>query len=568
MGQCIGMYLTTLLRRNTKNLKTGKGDKFGLDGYGSEKWEVPTFVGAMQLSSNPVVTSARYHTEQSRQFTDDYYIVGTSLGKGMNGHVVLVKSTSDGQEYALKRFKKHRLSEEQMLHLCREVQICLSIDHPGIARFHDVYDTKHEMRLVMECCRGGEMFDRLQDRGQYVEQDAADAAVQMFRAVNYLHKHRIVHRDIKLENFLYESSAGNAALKLIDFGLSKLWDPNTLMMARCGSLAYVSPDALMGIGYTSQCDVWSLGVVVFMLLSGYPPFHGTDDQIRAKIKGAVPNFRHTRRWQNVSRHAQDFVCRLLQKDPCMRPTAQAALQHRWLRMNRIQSHSNINMSCEVLSSLRTYMHSSKVRRTTLQLLAQELLPDETLALREMFLGMDRNDDGTVSLAELKEAIRGVRDGPSLDSNVVAHDAFSSVTVPTISRAASQTIAELFDVLDANGDEQVYYSDFLAAASQMRSCLRIEAVRKVFNRLDVDRSGTISASDLYEAIGEQFASFSADDLLHDSEVTLDGRGEITFEAFLRMLERHDAVLVPRLLSAKHASEFSRTAPRQESKHRFC
>jgi len=133
-------------------------DEFILDGYGSEKSETVPLAEALKVSTNPVITSARYHTEGSRQFSDDYRIVRTVLGKGMNGEVVMAVSKSDGHQYALKRFHKHQLSQEELKHLRREVQICLSIDHPGIARLHDVYDTQKAVCLVMECCKGGELF--------------------------------------------------------------------------------------------------------------------------------------------------------------------------------------------------------------------------------------------------------------------------------------------------------------------------------------------------------------------------------------------------------------------------
>jgi len=525
---------------------------FCSDGHGSGQSDGELLAKALTTTSNPAVACARYHVETSRKLTDDYRVNGTVLGKGMNGEVVLARSKSDGREYALKRFHKQQLSEDELGHLCQEVQICLSIDHPGIARLHDVYDTKSQMCLVMECCRGGELFGRLEDRGQYAERDAADAALQMFRAVNYLHKHHVVHRDIKLENFLYESKADDAALKLIDFGFAKVWDRDTLMMARCGSIAYVSPDVLTGDGYTSQCDVWSLGVVVFMLLSGYPPFHGTDAQIRAKIKGGKPNFNQTSCWQDVSEEAQDFVRALLDKDPCRRPTAQDALQHPWLTMNTNHVCPQPKLSYDVVVSLGKYMCSSKIKRTTLQLLAQELLPDETSELRDMFLQMDTDKTGTISLSQLKEAIRGFREGSSTPrtphSGMLSLGAASSVCTSQTSRDAQQAVAELFDVLDANGDEQVYYSDFLAAASKTRSHLRPEAVRKVFNRLDTDRTGILSASDLYRVVGKNFADVSAHDLLCDFEVTLDGQGSVTFDTFFRMLECHDAVPVLQPLSA--------------------
>jgi len=526
-------------------------DEFILDGYGSEKSETVPLAEALKVSTNPVITSARYHTEGSRQFSDDYRIVRTVLGKGMNGEVVMAVSKSDGHQYALKRFHKHQLSQEELKHLRREVQICLSIDHPGIALLHDVYDTQKAVCLVMECCKGGELFSRLEERGQYSEKDAAGAALQMLRTISYLHTHHIVHRDIKLENFLYESKADDASLKLIDFGFAKVWDPNTLMMARCGSLTYVSPDVLNGYGYTSQCDVWSLGVVVFMLLSGYPPFHGTEAQIRAKIKGAKPNFSHTHHWEYISGEAQDFVRTLLDKNPCTRPTAQGALQHPWLIANTVSEHPIVRLNHEVLSSMGRYMHSSKIQRTTLQLLAQELLPDETSELREVFLQMDRENKGTISLAELKEAISAVRELPSSPLGGLTH---SSITTPELCHATSQTIAELFDVLDANGDEQVYYSDFIAAASQTRSHLRLEVVRKVFNRLDVDHSGTISASGLHATAGDNFANVSSDDLLRGSKVTFDDCGQITFDAFRCMLESYYATSVPRPLSAKCSDQF--------------
>jgi len=496
------------------------------DFCGNEQWESTLLAEALKVSSNPAITCVRYHRKGTRRLTDDYKVSRTVLGKGVTGEVVLVSSKHDGREYALKRFQKTQLSDEQMKHLSREVQICLSVDHPGIAQVYDVYDTHNDTCLIMECCKGGELFDRLEKKRRYEEQLAADTALHMLRAVSYLHQHRIVHRDIKLENFLYESAADDAALKLIDFGFAKVWDPSTLMKARCGSIAYVSPDVLKGDGYTAQCDVWSIGVVVFMLLSGYPPFHGTDSQISAKIKKEKPNI-YASRWKFVSAEAQDFVGTLLDKDPCSRPTAQTALQHPWLTNNAIQADPHIQLSCTVLLSLRTYMCSSKLRRTILQLLALELSPYQTTDLRAIFLQLDRNSKGTISLADLKEVICGMHEERSVPSSAVAEG------------TTMQFIAELCNVLDDNGDQQLYYTQFLAAASQTSLPLHAEALRKVFHRLDRDCSGTISACDLCQAFGEKYTVNSAT-ILCEPEVTLDTHEEITFDALSRMFEHSDAV----------------------------
>merc|ERR1719316_153974 len=141
--------------------------------------------------------------------------------------------------------------------------------------------------------------------------EAALAVRQMLLAVGYLHAHDIVHRDLKLENFLYETKKMDATLKLIDFGFAKIWDPSRLMQASCGSIAYVAPDVLEGQGYTSKCDLWSLGVITFMLLSGYPPVSGGEKCMQQKIREGAIDWSHKNRWADVSPEAIGFVKQLL-----------------------------------------------------------------------------------------------------------------------------------------------------------------------------------------------------------------------------------------------------------------
>merc|ERR1719181_1759331 len=181
----------------------------------------------------------------------------------------------------------------------------------------------------MECLDGGELYGRLAQMKVFPESLAAETTRQMLRAIGYLHSHNVVHRDLKLENFLYQSDE-KSQLKLIDFGFAKVWDPSTLMMSSCGSIAYVSPDVLTGKGYTDKCDLWSLGVIVWMLLAGYPPFHGDERTMMTKIKSGQADWSHKSRWKPVSEEAVDFVQKLLKKDPDQRPDAQEALKHAWL----------------------------------------------------------------------------------------------------------------------------------------------------------------------------------------------------------------------------------------------
>jgi len=498
------------------------------------------------MSSNAVSTHARYHSSSSggRLLDQDYEVFPKQvLGEGCSGLVVMAKGRLDGRKYALKKIQKLKVQAKVLKQLTAEVEISLMLDHPHIAALRDVYETDAEIALLTECCEGGELYSRLSASGTYAEAAAAEATHQMLLAVGYLHAHHVVHRDLKLENFLYDGPEADAALKLIDFGFAKIWDPSTLMMASCGSIAYVSPDVLKGEGYTSKCDLWSLGVIVFMLLAGYPPFHGSEKEMRSNILAANVDWSHKSRWRKVSQDGMDFVKALLVKDPMQRIDASQALAHRWLQ-SRASMQSDVVLDKETLRSLRRYADTSRVRRAVLQLLAQELAPDETKELRETFLRMDKSGDGTISLLEMKEAIRGSQFGAAADEQLTDTMGSASPKTPAakLRRAKSEVIGGLFEVLDANGDEQVYYSDFLAATMDARKQLREEVVMSTFHRLDADGSGTINADDLRRVIGETFEGVNVELLVKEADAAC--KGELNFQDFMHMLEETDATVSPK------------------------
>eukprot|EP00401_Gymnodinium_catenatum_P073382 CAMPEP_0117489020 /NCGR_PEP_ID=MMETSP0784-20121206/16818_1 /TAXON_ID=39447 /ORGANISM="" /LENGTH=585 /DNA_ID=CAMNT_0005283731 /DNA_START=97 /DNA_END=1854 /DNA_ORIENTATION=+ len=560
-------------------------------------------------SSNALLTSARYHSdEDGRRLDDDYELSHQVLGSGSSGDVQLVTSHVDGRRYALKTFDTSIMTEDQLVMLKHEAEIYLAVDHPNIARLHDIYEWEDGLAIVMECCEGGELFTRLAEKEAYSELDAAKATAQMLRAVAYLHSHSIVHRDLKLENFLYESSHVDAPLKLIDFGFAKICNQDKPLTRLCGSLLYVSPEILaltfgkQGLhGYSMKTDLWSLGVVVFMLLTGTPPFKGCDrDMARNILRGSVP-------WSlltGVSADAVDFVRCLLVSDPDDRIDATAALAHPW--MTQVASASAWHppdLDWQILQSLWSYASSSRVQRAIMQLLAQELAPDESRELRDLFLHLDTAKAGTVRLCDLKDAIMGRLFGredswPLLDSIPSPWFVFSSQSTPEnpscespstpssppswspsgelgvilstpmatpvdpeLRRTTSGDLDHLLSVLDANGDEQIYYSNFLAATMEARGHLRRDAVRKAFNRLDTNGSGGISADNVRRAIGETFEGVDAAELLREAKVTFDCRGEICFEEFVLLLEMRDAVPT----SARRPADFVKQSLLEAAAH---
>merc|ERR1719265_1112560 len=168
-----------------------------------------------------------------------------------------------GQRFAVKTLKigtgvQNFLKKDHLQQLKGEVENYLSMDHPHIVRLYDVYESKSELHLVMECAGGGELFEHVTKKKRFSEYEASDALRQMLLALNYIHSHGIVHRDVKLENFIFDSKS-SGHLKLIDFGFSKMWDQTSgeKMKQSLGTLAYAAPEVL-NRSYTSQCDLWSL----------------------------------------------------------------------------------------------------------------------------------------------------------------------------------------------------------------------------------------------------------------------------------------------------------------------
>jgi len=212
-----------------------------------------------------------------------------------------------------------------------EVDILKSVEHPYIVRCFDAIDSPDKMYLVMEIMKGGELFDRIVDKGHFTEADAAGVTAKLFSAIKYLHDKNIAHRDLKPENLLMADDTPESEVKITDFGLSKAFDEQTqVMQTPCGTPGYIAPEVLVMKGYDKQCDVWSLGVIVYILLCGFPPFYADNDaQLFEKIKRGEYEFLRPY-WDPISDSAKDFIRQMLRVDPKQRITCDQALAHPWL----------------------------------------------------------------------------------------------------------------------------------------------------------------------------------------------------------------------------------------------
>ena len=291
----------------------------------SIKDHVPFSVSIDTSISSPCITSDRYSDICSM-----YDVSGIILGTGNFGTVRECTHRSTSKKYAVKTINKSMVSNQ---HIKREVELLQSIDHPNITKMIDCFEDEVYVHIITEMYTGGELYDtiidNITDYGCLSEEYAAVVIKSILESVQYLHNKDIVHRDIKPENLLLSTDDDKAIIKLIDFGLSRP-HKNGYMTREVGSPYYMSPCILQG-KYDKSCDLWAVGVVTYILLSGYPPFNGdNDNEVKAAILKCDLVFEHNI-WGHLSEISRNFVLRLLCMDDKRRiVTANEALQHPWL----------------------------------------------------------------------------------------------------------------------------------------------------------------------------------------------------------------------------------------------
>jgi calcium-dependent protein kinase len=411
-----------------------------------------------------------------KAFKNKYKISkGSVLGSGMSGSVLTAVDRSTGGDVAVKCLSVVDLDARARERVLQEIDIQLAMDHPHICRLLEVYEEPTKLRLVLERLRGPSIFDHLTKKTKYCERDAGICVRQMCLAIQYIHSKNVCHRDLKLENFCLEDDSPDARVKMIDFGLSERCPDGTKMTHACGSLVYVAPDVLLE-SYDMKCDMWSLGVIAYALLFGEAPFEGRDDRETAKkiCEGRFTFPSATR----VSSKAQEFIKALLCLDPRKRLSAEEALDHRWLVEVELATFHTEALDPSVLKGVSRLAKSNPLKQAVLKALAPAANLQQVTQWADQFQALDENNSGTIPLSALTKHLTC---GIFVDEE-----------------SEYQMIAEEI----ANGEEEISYSEFLAACLAAHLKLNEKQVQELFQRMDVDNNQEVSLDDIEKALGKQ------------------------------------------------------------------
>lgn len=433
------------------------------------------------------------------------------LGQGGFGTVRAASSIGTGRQVAVKVIRKSAISN--LCNFQEEIRITKSLDFPGIVKLYETFEDRRQVYMVLELCSGGELFDQIVEAGHLTEKQAASITQQISRSLAYMHGQYVCHRDVKPENFIFASkgSITDTPLKLIDFGLSRQFQPGEVRKSAVGTPAYAAPEVICG-AHTLACDLWSCGVILYILLCGFPPFSArTDKDIIRSVKRGEYSFAHPA-WRRVSESAKNLVRDLMQKDPQRRLAAPQVLENKWISQQAPET-SGEALGSHVIENLRNFGLHNSFKRAALTVIAGRCSESQIKRLKEIFLKLDTNKDGTLSPQELKEGMERIEED------------------------LPQTVRAMLVGMDSSGSGTIDYTEFLAAALDLKDYTQEDVCWGAFTAFDQDSSGKISKEELravltHEDVQAVHCQETIDAVLRS--VDKDGDGSVDFEEFMDMM----------------------------------
>ena len=419
--------------------------------------------------------------------------------------------------------KNENCSTEDEQEILNEINILRTLDHPNILKIFEFYSSKESYSLVTELCQGGELFQEIIDKGPFNENYSAYVMLQILSAINYCHGMKIVHRDLKPENILIaeRDSNGLPRIKIADFGTSKMFEKGAVQRKLVGSSYYIAPEVLKK-HYDEKCDIWSCGVIMYILLSGRPPFAGdSDKEIMDKVRKGKYDLEEPP-FDKLSSSGKDLIKKLLIMEPTKRISAQEALKHPWFKenrskelFNRIKDESALR---KMIHNLKTYKRDSIIQETALAYLVHNFpqMKDVVNACK-LFNQIDINGDGKINKDELLHGLQS-----KIKSDTLKKD-----------------VDIIYQNIDMDNNGFIEYEEFVRAAVSKEYFIDTKVIQFAFRYFDKDGSGEITFDEIEEVFKESIQDKSK---IHESlkkiidEVDENGDGIISFNEFANIMKK--------------------------------
>ena len=446
------------------------------------------------------------------------------LGEGSFASVYRVQNRITDSIRAMKIINKSaNISEADDKEIFNEINILRTLDHPNILKIFEFYSNKESYSIVTELCSGGELFQEIVDKGPFNENYTAYVMFQVLSAINYCHNMKIVHRDLKPENILIvdRDKKNYPRVKICDFGTAKMFEKGVIQRKLVGSSYYIAPEFLKK-HYDEKCDIWSCGVILYILLSGRPPFAGENDrEIMDRV--AIGKYDlQTSPFNKVSKHCIDLIQKLLIIDPKKRISAQEALAHPWFKdnkskelFNQIKDESTLK---KLLENLKAYRRDSIIQETALAYLVHNFPQmKDVINACKLFNQIDVNGDGKINKGELLKGLQSKIKSDTLE----------------------QDVEQIFKNIDMDNNGYIEYEEFVRAAVSKERFINENVLKFAFRYFDKDGSGEITFDEIEEVFKDSVADKTK---VHEalkqiiSEVDQNGDGIISFEEFADIMKK--------------------------------
>jgi calcium-dependent protein kinase len=457
--------------------------------------------------------------ENTGPIIESYDLI-SKIGTGTFGKVYKVRHKKTKQFRAMKVVKLDTINYQDDEHaFLKEIEMLSQLDHPNIIKIYEYFKDDLNYYVITEFGHGGELYEKIYSIKNYCEADAAVIMKQLLSVVFYIHSKNIVHRDLKPENILLETNKlGDLSIKIIDFGTSNYYNKGDKLTLGVGTPYYIAPEVLEK-DYSNKCDVWSCGVIMYMLLSGSPPFDGPDDAaILNKVKRGKFTF-NNEVWTSISSEAKNLITEMLQFKQDERISAEEALKHAWFNKcgkklrESVPTLEQIETFKKPFENLRNFTAKQKLQQATIAFLVHHVSSSEMIQdLRNIFKELDENGDGTLSFDEIKQGFKNYYKDEKI---------------------AEKELEEIMKNIDQDNNACIEYEEFIRATVNMDILLTDGNLKLAFAAFDKDNSGVLNQEEIKNILG---VAGEENEIIKQiiSEIDINGDGDISFEEFKKLM----------------------------------